>query len=88
MCWGLWGLQWWILLFAGFGICVALGDPLAFPAFHQGALEEACGLTSAHSSLCLECPVPPAPGSIPAKEGAALHLGLWPLSQGRLLPQG
>lgn len=45
---GLWGLLWWRLLkapgllFAGFGVCLALGNPLAPPAFHQGALEKAC----------------------------------------------
>lgn len=31
------------LVFAGFGMCLALGDPLSPPALHQGALEEAYG---------------------------------------------
>lgn len=37
---GLWCLQWWGppkapgLLLAGFGVCLALGDPLAPLAFH------------------------------------------------------
>lgn len=75
------------LPFAGFGMCLVLGDPLASPAFHQGALEEAGGLQgpleASHLSLCLEYPGPPAPGSIPTKEGPPLHPGS--LSEGRLL---
>lgn len=65
-------LQWWRplkapgLLFAGFGMCLALGNPLASPGFHQRALEEACGQTGGLQgplettpfSVCLEYPGP------------------------------
>lgn len=49
---GLRDLLWWRplkapgLLFAGFEVCLALGNPPAPPAFHQGALEEACDQAS------------------------------------------
>lgn len=63
---GLWGFQWWGLPkalglpFAGFEMCLALGDPLAPPVFHQGALQEASGQ---------------APGSIPSTQDCALSQG-------------
>lgn len=54
------------LVLAGFGMCLALGDPLAPPALHQGALEEACGqagrlqgpLKTPYFSVYLEYPDP------------------------------
>lgn len=77
---GLWGFQWWGppkapgLLFAGFEMCLALGDPLAPPVFHQGPLEEACSQTGGiQGPLEMESgvPRPLAPGRIPSTQGCA-----------------
>lgn len=67
------------LPFAGFGMRLALGDPLASPAFHQGALAAASGLWgplgTAHLSVCWQYPDPWLLAAFPTR-GVSLPPGL------------